>query len=322
MFAATEPRPYETPMRTIGNLDNEQAAARFGDFLSVKGIDHQVEIEDDGTVSIWILEERQMSKAAEMLREFRANPQGEEFLDAPRLAQLRREEQEREEQHRRSTVADSARLGYERSSAGTAWLTLSLILICVGVGIYSGLGKENQIARFLHMSELVSDDTTGIFFNFFTRTIAPSGVWLSEVRQGEIWRLVTPIFLHFNVLHLLFNMMMLREFGSFIERRFGSAQLGLLVLGTAVLSNLGQMLWEGPNFGGMSGVDYGLLGFLWIRGKYDPRAGFELNPSSVKMMLIWLVLCYTGLMGSIANMAHTVGLLTGMAWGYHTARRR
>jgi GlpG protein len=141
------------------------------------------------------------------------------------------------------------------------------------------------------------------------------------VRQGEIWRLVTPIFLHFNVLHLLFNMMMLREFGSFIERRFGSAQLGLLVLGTAVLSNLGQMLWEGPNFGGMSGVDYGLLGFLWIRGKYDPRAGFELNPGSVKMMLIWLVLCYTGLMGSIANMAHTVGLLTGMAWGYYTARR-
>jgi GlpG protein len=71
----------------------------------------------------------------------------------------------------------------------------------------------------------------------------------------------------------------------------------------------------------MSGVDYGLLGFLWIRGKYDPRAGFELNPGSVKMMLIWLVLCYTGLMGSIANMAHTVGLLTGMAWGYYTARR-
>jgi GlpG protein len=308
-------------MRTIGNLDDEQAAARFGDFLTVRGIDNQVEDEDDGTFSIWILEERQMATATELLRQFRANPQSEEFLAAPRLALLRRAEQEREELQRRSTVMDSARVNYERSAGGVPWLTLFLILICVGVGIYSGLANENQLTRFLHISEFVSDKTTGIFFNFFTKTIAPSGVWLSEVRQGQIWRLVTPIFLHFNVLHLLFNMMMLREFGSFIERRFGSAQLGLLVLGTAVLSNLGQMLWVGPNFGGMSGVDYGLLGFLWIRGKYDPRAGFELNPSSVKMMLIWLVLCYTGLMGSIANMAHTVGLLTGMAWGYYTARR-
>jgi hypothetical protein len=37
-------------MRTIGTLDNEQAAARFGDFLSVQGIDHQVENEDDGVL--------------------------------------------------------------------------------------------------------------------------------------------------------------------------------------------------------------------------------------------------------------------------------
>jgi GlpG protein len=308
-------------MRTIGNLEDEQAAARFGDFLTVRGIDNQVEDEDDGTFSIWILEEQQIATATELLRQFQANPHGQDFRDAPRLAQLRRAEQEREELQRRSRVMDSARIDYERNASGVPWLTLLLIVICVGVGIYSGLAKENQLSRNLVISEFVSDPKTGISLNLFTRTIEANVAWLHEVRSGEIWRLVTPIFLHFSIIHLLFNMMMLREFGTFIERRFGGAQLGLLVLGTAVLSNLGQMLWAGPNFGGMSGVDYGLLGFLWIRGKYDPLAGFELNPSSVKMMLGWLVLCYTGLMGPIANTAHTVGLLAGMAWGYYTARR-
>ncbi|HWI58437.1 MAG TPA: rhomboid family intramembrane serine protease [Bacillota bacterium] len=71
----------------------------------------------------------------------------------------------------------------------------------------------------------------------------------------------------------------------------------------------------------MSGVVYGLLGYIWMRSKFDAGSGLFLHSSTVTMMLIWLVACYTGLLGPIANTAHTVGLLLGMGWGYLSSLR-
>src|SRR5262249_13522307 len=137
---------------------------------------------------------------------------------------------------------------------------------------------------------------------------------LQEVRQGQLWRLITPIFLHFGWPHIIFNMLCLRDLGSMIEARQSSLQLAILVLGIGVCSNLGQYYMSGPAFGGMSGVIYGLLGYVWIRGKFDPGSGLFLHPSTVTMMLIWFVICYTPLLGHIANTAHAVGLVMGVAW--------
>src|SRR3990167_1681344 len=99
----------------------------------------------------------------------------------------------------------------------------------------------------------------------------------------------------------------------------GSFYLLSLVLVTSALSNIAQFLWSGPLFGGMSGVVYGLLGFLWIRGQLDPYFNIVLNRQVVIMMIAWFFLCLTGLMGNVANMAHGLGLATGMAWGYLTS---
>ncbi len=66
----------------------------------------------------------------------------------------------------------------------------------------------------------------------------------------------------------------------------------------------------------MSGVDYGLLGYVWMRARFEPQAGMYLDAFTVSFMLGWLVLCFTGLMGPVANWAHTVGLVVGMAIGY------
>jgi GlpG protein len=140
---------------------------------------------------------------------------------------------------------------------------------------------------------------------------------LPEVRHGQIWRVVTPIFIHFNVLHIFFNLLWLRDLGSMIEARQSSLYLGVLVLALAVASNLAQYYYAGPAFGGMSGVIYGLLGYIWIRGKLDPGSGLFLHPTTVMMMIVWFVLCWTPVLGSwVANMTHTVGLFMGMAWGY------
>lgn len=145
----------------------------------------------------------------------------------------------------------------------------------------------------------------------------PGSPPFADILGGEVWRLVTPIFLHFGVLHLLFNMMWLWDLGRSIEYLKGRGFLLLFVLTTGVLSNLAQYAITGnPNFGGMSGVVYALLGYAWIQGRVNPAFGMALHQSTVMMMLVWYVLCWTGLMGPIANWAHTAGLLVGMAWGF------
>jgi GlpG protein len=140
-------------------------------------------------------------------------------------------------------------------------------------------------------------------------------LWLPAVLHGEVWRLVTPIFVHFGIWHLLFNLLWLFQLGSMIERRLGTGSLAALVLGTATVSNLAQALVSGPNFGGMSGVVYALAGYVWMRGKHDPNTDVYLDPQSIQWLAIWLVICFTGLLGPVANTAHLVGLLAGAAWG-------
>jgi GlpG protein len=102
-----------------------------------------------------------------------------------------------------------------------------------------------------------------------------------------------------------------------------------LTLVLAVCSNLAQYylgefyLGRGgsPSFGGMSGVIYGLLGYVWIRGKRDPGSGLYLHPTTVTMMIVWFFACFTGVFGSVANSAHAAGFGLGIAWGYLSSMR-
>lgn len=142
--------------------------------------------------------------------------------------------------------------------------------------------------------------------------------------EGQYWRLLTPIFLHFGIFHLAFNSLWVWEFGRRIEGHAGSLHFAGVVLLTGIGSNLGQYLWEGPSlFGGMSGVLYGLLGYLWIRQKVHPQPELALPPGIVGFLLVWLIICMTGVVdllmgGRIANAAHASGLVLGMILGAGT----
>jgi GlpG protein len=104
--------------------------------------------------------------------------------------------------------------------------------------------------------------------------------------------------------------------GGMVEDRYGSLWLGWFVLLTAVISNLAQYYWQGPYFGGFSGVGYALFGYVWMKSKFDPAAGLYLGERDVFLMLLWFGICFTGWIGPIANGAHAGGLVAGVVLGY------
>jgi GlpG protein len=132
---------------------------------------------------------------------------------------------------------------------------------------------------------------------------------------------VTPIFLHFGHFHLIFNTLLLWVLGQKIEYLTGSFNITVSIILIAVASNLGQYVWSGPAlFGGMAGVVYGLLGYVWIRHKLAPNPILEIPKGLIGFMLFWLFLGMSGVInmfmaGSIANAAHAMGLIAGMALG-------
>jgi GlpG protein len=110
-------------------------------------------------------------------------------------------------------------------------------------------------------------------------------------------------------------MLCLKDLGTLIEARQSTGQMAALVLLIGVLSNIGQYFFGGPGFGGMSGVIYGLFGYIWIRGKCDPTSGLFVDPRNVMMMIVWFFLCLFQIIPHVANTAHAVGLVMGVVWG-------
>ncbi len=148
---------------------------------------------------------------------------------------------------------------------------------------------------------------------FFINT--PGEPFLSDIKAFEFWRLLTPIFLHFGFLHIFFNGMWIKDLGSLFENQKGSKHFLLFVLAVSISSNLLQYFAFGPRFGGLSGLVYGLLGYLWIFGRFHEDAEFRLPKRDVYLMIGWYFLCLFGAIGNIANIAHGVGLAVGMIWG-------
>jgi GlpG protein len=90
--------------------------------------------------------------------------------------------------------------------------------------------------------------------------------------------------------------------------------VGLLLL-LAVGSDLAEYLWSGPMFHGMSGVVYELFGYVWMQARYLPRPDLFIDRNNAIVLMVWLFLCMSGLLGAIANAAHVGGLLVGAVAG-------
>ena len=183
-------------------------------------------------------------------------------------------------------------------------MTLFFITLCVSLYVLQYLGLQELIYNSLMMSK-----------HYYG---------IQEINNGQIWRLLTPIFLHSpaslqhpeNILHIVFNMMWLYQLGPVIEANEDSKRFVLLVVVIGLVSNYAQYLSSGPAFFGMSGVIYGLLGYLWYLSQFARhKTSYYVSKQLMLFMVVWLLVCFTGWVGNIANTAHVVGLLTGIIFG-------
>jgi GlpG protein len=302
---------YGAFMRQIGSLAQEDAARAFGDYLLALGIANSVEQAGDAW-AVWVENDDHLDRARAELEEFSRSPDQAKYRHAALEASAIRVREDRKQQRLRDHYVD-VRTSSARGAHSVRPLTLILVLISLAVGAASWFGSAPAADRGQRSAPV------DILQYLRISSEAPPGAdrWqgLSQIAHGQVWRLVTPIFIHFGIVHLLFNMLWLLDLGAMIERQRGVWFLALLVLAAAIPSNLAQYHYAGAGFGGMSGVVYALFGYVWMKSRFAPQDGLHLPQTTVFIMLAWLFICMTGRVGHIANTAHVVGLLIGMAVG-------
>ena len=187
-----------------------------------------------------------------------------------------------------------------------------LITSILAVSVYIITESNNAL-----MPWLVFQDT-----RFGARGILYATASIDDMTGGQWWRILTPIFLHFSLLHLVFNGLWLIEFGRRIERLQSHLRVLVVIVATGIISNLCQYIYE-PSilFGGLSGVVYGLFGYCWLWGYWESRnkegssQSIAPPPGIAPFLLFWLLLCMSGILSLVdiyvANAAHIGGLLSG-----------
>lgn len=297
-------------MRELATFVERAAANQLADILNAKGIETHVDETKDSSWRLWVIDDDDVTTAKTLADEFADDPSSD------RWAEL---EKEGRALNKSASKPSPAKAGSRAHvAAGSAdsilpsWLrgigrvTLGLMIVSIGFGAISSLGNNAAITSHFTIASFRTEGEMVYWYG------------LSDLKNGQLWRVFTPMLIHFGLIHLLFNMLWLKDLGSMIEREHKNWFLPLMVLVISGISNVGQYYWPpmSPTFGGMSGVVYGLLGYLWVRGRFNPKARFAIPQTLMMWMMAWLVICFTGVVGSVANGAHVVGLAVGAIWGY------
>ena len=145
-----------------------------------------------------------------------------------------------------------------------------------------------------------------------------------DVWPREPWRLLTSTLLHGGWVHLIFNIYWLFRLGVVVEACFGGVAAALLMVLVGLGASAGEWAFGGSSIG-LSGVVYGLLGFLWVLERWHPDFRGVLDPRIAEFMAIWFLLCIPLTMFDvfpIANWAHGFGALLGGLVGWIVAAGR
>jgi len=285
-------------MRHIGTIAEQKQAERFVHFLASQHIEAEWRPLQETEHAVWVFDEEHVATARQQLETFLNRPDDPQF-DVPEERQPH--VARRFLQHR--PPADRSQYIDVRTEIFQRRHLLPVPVTCLFIGV-------SVVVTLLAHVPALAPVISKLYFSVHFGTAFP------EIRTGEVWRLVTPIFLHGGLLHLLFNMLWLYQLGGQIETQESSRYIAIMVLVFASICNTAQYIVSGPLFVGMSGVVYGLLGYIWIMTRFQVGTRYVLSEQTVMVMLLWLGLCLVGIIPHVANTEHVVGMLLGVAWGF------
>lgn len=144
---------------------------------------------------------------------------------------------------------------------------------------------------------------------------------VSDRALVEPWMFLTNIFMHADIMHLLYNMFALALFGSMLEKIVGSKRFLAIFFVAGLLASAAAFFFYSASLGA-SGAIFGILGALavlrpkmviWI---YVPMPMFV-------AIFVWAAIDLTGFFypSGIANAAHLAGLVAGLVFGFALRKR-
>ncbi|EFJ46752.1 hypothetical protein VOLCADRAFT_105418 [Volvox carteri f. nagariensis] len=138
------------------------------------------------------------------------------------------------------------------------------------------------------------------------------------IAAGQLWRLVTPLFLHSNAFHLLINMHALHTLGPQVEVVSGSKRTSVVYLASGVLASLASFMWSPLPSVGASGAVFGLgaaLGVFYWRHRDVLGPASESGLRSLGLAAA-INIAYSLVSKRIDNFGHLGGLLGGALLSY------
>ncbi|MDK9763038.1 rhomboid family intramembrane serine protease GlpG [Vibrio sp. D420a] len=262
-------------------LNNARVAQAFIDYMASRHISIQMSPEGEGRVALWLIDAQHQVETEAELNRFLSEPNHKRYQAASwDVAETRKSQ---------FHYHTPSFLSMIKAKAGP--VTLSIMLLCVVIFALQQLGFNQQIFQILHFPAL-------------------------DGQQWQLWRWLSHAVLHFSVMHIAFNILWWWQLGGDIEKKLGGLKLLQIFALSSALSGAGQYWVEGANFGGLSGVVYALVGYLWVVSTKAPQLGLTIPRQIVGFMLIWLVLGYMQPSMAIANTAHLAGLIAGVGIGW------
>ena len=321
-------------MRVVGTIAHENYAKKFSAYLKRQGIANNFEGSFDSrsgqmSYQLWIHDEDRLEEARLYLNQFEEHPSDVKYEIVEEVVET--EELE-------PPTPPPARFGTH--------LTLFIIALCTFVFFLTFLQDlsipEDQPHISALQEKLLYDFPPGVeqdvehasyWKGLYSVVVAKitgkplsSGPMFYQIRQGQIWRLFTPILLHNDLLHIAFNMLWLWALGRPIEARIGALRTLCLIIIAAFATNTLQYLMSGPFFLGFSGVIAAMAGFIWMREKIAPWEGYPVTKGTFLFLAVF-ILAILGLQvvsfiievstnrqfaPQIANTAHIAGAIVGI----------